>query len=289
MIDNIPAPEICVKHPLAHAGVAFVVCMAVYEGAASLVPGESLVPEAVAALAALGFYLIGRPAWGGRRVRVMRNRAIALGVVVLVAAVAASCLFVALGGPATAGHCEGDVLLAPGIDGVALDGAGGVVVFIAYCLLTGVFEETLFRGVLYRDFRLAENRPAFGMKRRAIVAQAAIFALLHITGFPETSALGFAGQIALLVLRVVAAFFFGLLMARLVDETGGIVVSTAVHALYDLVLFTPLFANGGFVRANPLAGGAPDLVSAIVQVAVLAVVVVACMHRDSCYHTPSVS
>ena len=289
MIDNIPAPAICAKHPLAHACVAFVVCMTAYEGASALVLGESLVPVAAASLVALGFYLVGRPSWGGRRVKITGMRAVTPGLATVAVAIAASCAFVALGGPETAGQIEGDTLLVPGIDGVALDGAWGWAVFVAYCLLIGVFEETFFRGVLYRDFRLAEDRPAFGMKRRAIVAQAAVFALLHVTGLPDASALGIGSQVVLLALRVVAAFLFGLLMARLTDLTGGVVAPIAVHALYDLVLFVPLFASGGFVRTNPLAGGVPDLISTTIQVIVLAVVVLACMHRDSCYHTPSVS
>ena len=278
MTENTP------YSPLAYACVALVVCLGAYWGVSAWLPAGSVVPTAVAASLAVVFYAVGMRGFDvAQKHRGEARRSLLLGGVVVGAACLAAAAFVVLGGVATAGAAEGDMLLEPSFLG------GGIGAFVLYCLLTAGFEEVLFRGVLYQRFLLAEGGTAGDVATRALVAQAAVFAVLHITGFPAVSALGFGEQIAVLVMRVVAAFLFALLMARLVSQTGGIGAPIIVHALYDFILFAPLFASGGFMRTNPLAGGLPDLVSAAVQVVVLAVVVLACARRDSCYHTPSVS
>ena len=318
MTDSTSSASFCVRHPLAFACGALVVCVGVYSVLGAWFPDGSIAPTAVAAVFAVVFYVVGKPRKGGENQRVVvgapfeggagrreavsvpfegsEGRQLAVGrgelatsIFVLAAAVLATIAFIAFGGLATVGTTEGDVPLTLGFGGEAPEGAWGVGALILFCLLTAAFEETLFRGVLYQRFLLLDAQSESDFALRALIAQAVVFAVLHIVGFPAASGLDFGAQVVMLVLRVVAAFLFALLMARLVRISGSLALPIAVHFLYDLMLFAPVFLQGGFVRTNPLAGGIPDLVSVVIQVVVLAVVVVACARRESCYHTPSVS
>ena len=165
---------------------------------------------------------------------------------------------------------------------------GGVLVQL--CLLTAVFEEILFRGVLYGCFSRAAktpDAPPEAAQRKALVAQALIFAVLHVTAFSPEGALSLVAQVGVLALRFAAAFLFALIMAQLLGGRMGIGLPILVHFLYDFVLFAPLAWEQGIVRANILTGGMPDVISIAIQVVVLVVVVLAWMRRESCYHTPS--
>lgn len=295
MANYTPSASIRARHPIAFACVAFVVCTGAYSFMGAWLPRGSALPTAVAALLALAFYTVGLPRGSvdehnmpAQHTKARRDACV-ISIFVVAAACVASAAFVALGGLTMVGEVEGDVLLQPSIAGEAFGDTWGIGAFIVFCLLTAGFEEVLFRGVLYRHFLVDDAHPASDLAERAYVVQAAVFAVLHIVGFPATSTLSFAAQVLMLVLRVVAAFLFGLLMARLVEASGGIGLPMVVHFLYDLVLFAPLFLQGGFLRTNPLAGGMADLISWAVQVIALAVVVLACRQFDSCYHTPSAS
>ena len=211
-----------------------------------------------------------------------------------IAGAAGSATASGLGG-ATAGGLGGEAAGA-GNASVILLGApiasslvtGGVLVQL--CLLTAVFEETLFRGVLYGCFSRAAktpDAPPEAAQRKALVAQALIFAVLHVTAFSPEGALPLVAQVGVLALRFSAAFLFALIMAQLLGGRMGIGLPILVHFLYDFVLFAPLAWEQGIVRENILTGGMPDVVSIAIQVVVLVVVVLAWMRRESCYHTPS--
>ena len=67
--------------------------------------------------------------------------------------------------------------------GIKPPGSADIALFLILCLLTGVFEEALFRGVLFRSF--AEVLEGTGTYRPLLVAaaaSAAIFGILHVSG-----------------------------------------------------------------------------------------------------------
>ena len=98
-----------------------------------------------------------------------------------------------------------------------------------------------------------------------------------------------AAQAGVLAGRFAAAFFFAILMARLCETRWSLALPILVHFLYDFVLFAPLAWSQGIMRANVLAGGVSDAISVAIQAVCLAVVVLECARRDSCYHTRSES
>lgn len=166
------------------------------------------------------------------------------------------------------------------------------------CLAAGVLEELLFRGgalpLLIAVFRNDGNAGAAAATEaeaagapssrqsdvsaaicKAIIAQAAIFALLHLSGTPP-EALTWAVPVQALA-KTVAAFAFGVCMAALYVRTRNLLVPVGIHVAYDLLSLFPAELIHG--PAATYLTGNPAEAAIMVAEAVLLVVVTVMMLR----------
>lgn len=214
--------------------VASACCFALVPGetlSGSLAQGASLAVVALVAVGAAHPGVLSAPARGA-----CRGWRAWIGYVLLVGLAAGVATFFALPG------------------GVALAaGPVRVVQVVALCLLTGLFEEGVFR-VLAMDALV----PAFGGGRRGVlraaVASAVLFGLLHVSveevAFATDAVVGMQA-----VLKPVEAGLFGFFMAAAYLSTRNLWVLAAVHAAFNLASTGPLLLAGDvqqtYVTGNP--------------------------------------
>lgn len=125
---------------------------------------------------------------------------------------------------------------------------------VALCLLTGVFEEGVFRVLAVDAFA-----PALGGGQRGALAAAAVssvlFGALHVSLGDSASAVG-AVAVAQTILKPVQAALFGFFMAALYVAARNLWQLAAVHAAFNLAYTGPLLLMGGFqqtyVTGDPL-------------------------------------
>ncbi|MDB6153237.1 MAG: family intrarane metalloprotease [Chthoniobacteraceae bacterium] len=104
---------------------------------------------------------------------------------------------------------------------------GGIIYTgIVFSLLNAIFEELVFRGVLYDA--LESQWGAWG----AVVATAAMFGYGHLRGYPP----GLPG--------VVLAGIYGLALGWLRVRTGGLGLPIAAHIAADATIFVIVASTG---------------------------------------------
>ncbi|MBQ9067867.1 MAG: CPBP family intramembrane metalloprotease [Eggerthellaceae bacterium] len=168
------------------------------------------------------------------------------------------------------------VALAVGVAKVLVQGGSptaplpSVVVFAAMLCATALFEEALFRGLLFEGF--AKTFETMGTKNNALLAAAAtsslVFGILHVTSdlgslFRLTAYVQAVGKIAECTL-------FGLIMCAVYVKTRSIWLCVVLHACFDLLSEVPIFLVTGVQTSTYLTGSPMDL--AIVAVAALVLV-----------------
>lgn len=142
--------------------------------------------------------------------------------------------------------------------GAALDVAPiHVVQVMALCLVTGVFEEGLFR-VLALDALV----PALGGGRRgalrAALMSAALFGVLHVS-LGEVSAAVDLAAVAQVVLKPLQAALFGLFMAAMYYRTRNLWALAVLHTAFNLLYTGPQLLSGG-MQQTYVTGSLLDLV-----------------------------
>ena len=120
--------------------------------------------------------------------------------------------------------------------------------FAMSCMMTGVFEECLFRGLMFEGFLVADRGSAPRLTIvQAAVAASVVFAAFHAfgsVGFPFVQ-WGMWGYGA----KAVEALVFSLALCWL--RTRGLSVwhLAVLHAVFDVLYFAPAFALGTFPLA----------------------------------------
>ncbi|MBR2789229.1 MAG: CPBP family intramembrane metalloprotease [Eggerthellaceae bacterium] len=138
------------------------------------------------------------------------------------------------------------------------------------CVLAGVLEEVLFRGGVF-PLLIGVFEDGRHPYLRAALVQAAIFALLHLSGTVP------AGMTAIVLVqalaKVVQAMAFGLIMAAVYGLTRNLAVPVVAHIAYDLLSLFPreLFLGP---TATYLTGSAADAVVASVTAVALAAIAI---------------
>lgn len=136
----------------------------------------------------------------------------------------------------------------------------------ALCLLTGVFEEGVFRVLAVDAFA-----PALGGGQRGALAAAAVssvlFGALHVSLGDSASAVG-AVAVAQTILKPVQAALFGFFMAALYVAARNLWQLAAVHAAFNLAYIGPLLLMGGFQQTY-VTGDVGDLALLVVTTALL--------------------
>lgn len=156
---------------------------------------------------------------------------------------------------------------ASAIDGLAFsqlpsasEVAQNLLLLLGICLLTGVYEEAFMRVLGIEAFERALDA------KRAILASAALFALLHV-GVPAIS----AGQLVLLqtALKFVQALLFGVILGVLYTRTRRLWPCALIHAGFDVLYLGPNVLLTGAIPETYASGMVGDTVLLAVTVFML--------------------
>ncbi|OUO91123.1 hypothetical protein B5F40_04310 [Gordonibacter sp. An230] len=156
-------------------------------------------------------------------------------------------------------------------------GAAGAFALVALlCLLTGVFEEGVFRVLALDALGLACGSDSRG-RVRAAFASAALFGLLHVSVGDVASASGVV-SCAQLLLKPVQAGLFGLFMAAMYLRMRNLWTLAGVHAAFNLLSAGPLLLGGGVLQTY-VTGSGSDLALLAVTTALLVPAAIAAVVR----------
>lgn len=156
------------------------------------------------------------------------------------------------------GAVAGMVSLGAVLQGATLDVKLLLVVQVGMlCLLTGVFEEGVFRVLAMDAFA-----PALGGGRRGLLAAAVVssvlFGALHVSLGDSATAVG-AAAVAQTALKPLQASLFGFFMASVYVVTRNLWALAILHGAFNLVYIGPLMLAGAF-RQTYVTGDLFDLV-----------------------------
>lgn len=147
----------------------------------------------------------------------------------------------------------------------AADPMRNLLLLLSVCLLTGLYEEAFMRVLGIEAFERALDA------KRAILASAALFALLHV-GVPDIS----AGYLVLMqsALKFVQALLFGTILGVLYAQTRRLWPCTLIHAGFDVLYLAPNVLLSGTMPGTYASGAASDTVLLTVTVLMLAGIVI---------------
>lgn len=139
-----------------------------------------------------------------------------------------------------------------------------LLLLLSICLLTGLYEESFMRVLGIEAFERALDT------KRAILASAALFALLHV-GAPDVS----AGQLVLLqaALKFGQALLFGVILGGLYVRTRRLWPCAFIHAGFDVLYLAPNVLLTGTMPETYASGAVGDTVLLAVSVLMLAGIV----------------
>lgn len=139
-----------------------------------------------------------------------------------------------------------------------------LLLLLGICLLTGLYEESFMRVLGIEAFERALDA------KRAILASAALFALLHV-GAPDVS----AGQLVLLqaALKFGQALLFGVILGALYVRTRQLWPCAFTHAGFDILYMAPNVLLTGTMPETYASGAVGDTVLLAVSVLMLSGIV----------------
>jgi membrane protease YdiL (CAAX protease family) len=138
-----------------------------------------------------------------------------------------------------------------GAAGAAFGGGDKVRLVVAVTLMVGIFEELLFRGVVY-----------FGLKNvmtpvAAVFASAALFGLMHYVNFIQGQPLGITTR------QVLHAAGSGVLYGALVLRMGSLLPGIFLHGYWDLSVSLNTTASAVLENGADAAAGTGTAIVAI--------------------------
>ena len=144
------------------------------------------------------------------------------------------------------------------------DLVGNLLLLLGICLLTGLYEESFMRVLGIEAFERALDA------KRAILASAALFALLHV-GAPDVS----AGQLVLLqaALKFGQALLFGVILGALYARMRRLWPCAFIHVGFDVLYMAPNMLLTGTMPETYASGAVGDTVLLAVSVLMLSGIV----------------
>lgn len=125
-------------------------------------------------------------------------------------------------------------------ESATIDRADLLWLFIADCLLIGIYEEFLFRGLFQNIFDDFFKTSANG-KILAIVATSATFALWHLFNLFSGASAGAT------LLQVGYSFLIGIMLSSVIVKTKNIWICVLLHFIFDIGgLLIPTLGHGNF-------------------------------------------
>ena len=128
---------------------------------------------------------------------------------------------------------------------------------VALCLLTGVFEEGVFRVLALDAFESTFGTSRLGVLYAAITGSVG-FGVLHVS-IGEASAAGSAIAWTQAAIKPVQAGLFGFFMAAVFVRTRNLWIIVGIHALFDMLYAGPLMVAGD-LQLTYVTGSSYDLV-----------------------------
>ena len=144
-----------------------------------------------------------------------------------------------------------------------------IVLFVALCVATGIFEEGFFRGVLscgFTDALRMEGKENFALL--GAIVSAFIFGFLHVTSVPLGISLNEV-MIMQLIMKTIQATFFGFIMSAVLFRTGNLWMVATLHAGFNILSMGPAFVVTGMIPSTYITGDPIDLVVLIVSALLL--------------------
>ena len=143
--------------------------------------------------------------------------------------------------------------------GAASDGVGAAAIasIVLMCVLTGVFEEGVFRVAAVEAFEAAFGDAAHAPLKAAALS-AAVFGLLHVSS-ADAAAASSAVAWAQLAAKPVQAALFGFCLARAYQRTRSLWPLAAFHAMFDVLYLGPTMAATGSLSPTYVTGQPADL------------------------------
>ena len=267
------------RAPIGYVVVACFLSFACY----NLVPGSGTAADfartAAGALCAVALLAVGDPAAlrprSGQSVVRLCVWLVAVACAVGAGSLLASGVFdvAAPIAPGAAAGAGAGPSLSPGVGGqgsaAAAAVAGQLVPFVSLCLVTGLFEEALFRGVMFRGFACAfEASGRANPLLWAAAVSAGVFGVLHVSGGPPAVPPD-AVVLAQAVLKPVQAALFGFVMAGVFARSHNLWLACGLHAAFNALSEGPLFLASGYLPATYLTGSVADAVLLAVGSALL--------------------
>lgn len=147
-----------------------------------------------------------------------------------------------------------------------------VALFLAVCALTGLFEETLFRGIMFNGFALGfACAGALKPQAAAAVFSSVVFGVLHAPYLFMLPAQLDVVSLMQMVAKPVQASLFGGVMVALYVRTGSLALPVVLHFLYDAVAGFPLVLFGSGQITTYVTGNPYDLGAMLCAIIVFAV------------------
>ena len=133
-----------------------------------------------------------------------------------------------------------------------------IAAFVVMCLCTGVFEEFLFRGILFYTVNegFKEKKHSF---IKAAVVTSVLFGLFHISSSSSTTEVIDTVMLVQAFLKPVQAALFGFIMTALFVCTKSLWPLALLHALNNLIMQLPQVLFTGSITTTYLSGSAYDL------------------------------
>ncbi len=264
------------------------ICAFVFHGDSIAEDVMSTSIAAVIMTIALGIFVpftFGRPT--GEERRISRHDTSLIGSLVLVALVGGICSVVlpmlgdfSISTDAAVSTTEAVTESASGdVEMVDLDASvrfeRGVLV-VLLCVVTGIYEEGLFRGLLVPCVTVRAEKDNVGVPPQffAAVFSALIFGLVHLSGIVDaaTGAEGFFALIIVIaqaVVKVIQAGLFGFCLATMFVRTQSVWLPMITHMIFDFLYLGPTMLMTGELVPTYFTGNWLDLAILVLTVILL--------------------
>lgn len=167
------------------------------------------------------------------------------------------CLYILILAAVSGGLILVAKLVAPQLAGgpIPSDWLHTALTIFVFCISVGLFEESLFRGVVFKNLLTAMGGTKKGTISAALLSSL-IFGFVHVYSYFLQPQIDSAGIIQV-VLKTLQTGIIGLILAAVYLKTKNIWAISFVHALNDFLLFVPAVlagqTPGGYVGTGAAA------------------------------------
>ncbi len=153
---------------------------------------------------------------------------------------------------------------------------GGVILIVLLCVVTGIYEEGLFRGLLIPCVAVRAEKDNVGVPPQffAAVFSALIFGLVHLSGV-VAAVTGASDPLTLVIVilqvvaKVIQAGLFGFCLAAMFVRNQSIWLPVITHIIFDLLYLGPSMLFTGELTPTYFTGNWLDLAILVLTIILL--------------------